>query len=43
LTVGLAENLSTLVLPTAYKSIVPFLIMLACFFLRPQGLFGAGR
>jgi branched-chain amino acid transport system permease protein len=43
LTVGLAENLSTLVLPTAYKSVVPFLIMLACFFLRPQGLFGQGR
>lgn len=41
--VGIAENLSTLVLPTAYKAIVPFLIMLACFFIRPQGLFGQSR
>jgi branched-chain amino acid transport system permease protein len=41
--VGIAENLSTLVLPTAYKAIVPFIIMLACFFVRPQGLFGQSR
>jgi branched-chain amino acid transport system permease protein len=40
LLVGVAENLSVLVLPTNYKATVPFLIMLACFLLRPKGLFG---
>jgi branched-chain amino acid transport system permease protein len=40
LLVGVAENLSVLVLPTSYKATVPFLIMLACFLLRPKGLFG---
>ncbi|MBM3569891.1 MAG: branched-chain amino acid ABC transporter permease [Alphaproteobacteria bacterium] len=40
LLVGVAENLSVLVLPTSYKAIIPFLIMLACFLLRPKGLFG---
>jgi branched-chain amino acid transport system permease protein len=40
LLVGVAENLSVLVLPTSYKVIVPFLIMLACFLVRPKGLFG---
>jgi branched-chain amino acid transport system permease protein len=40
LLVGVAENMSVLVLPTSYKATVPFLIMLACFLLRPRGLFG---
>jgi branched-chain amino acid transport system permease protein len=40
LLVGVAENLSVLLLPTSYKATVPFLIMLACFLLRPKGLFG---
>ncbi len=40
LLVGVAENLSVLVLPTSYKAIVPFVIMLACFLVRPKGLFG---
>ncbi len=43
LLVGLAESLSPLVLPTSYKAIVPFGLMLACLLFRPQGLFGARR
>jgi branched-subunit amino acid ABC-type transport system permease component len=31
------------VLPTSYKAIVPFGLMLACLLFRPQGLFGARR
>ncbi len=43
LVVGIAESLSPLVLPTAYRSIVPFLILIGCFLIRPQGLFGKSQ
>ncbi|MBN9062640.1 MAG: branched-chain amino acid ABC transporter permease [Rhizobiales bacterium 65-9] len=43
LAVGLAENLSVLVIPAGYKAAVPFLLLLAVLFLRPQGLFGAAE
>ena len=39
LIVGLAESLSTLVLPTSYKGAVPFVLLLLVLSLRPQGLF----
>ena len=39
LIVGLAESLSTLVLPTGYKGAVPFVLLLLVLSLRPQGLF----
>ena len=42
LVVGLAENLSVMVIPSSYKPAVPFLLILAVLYLRPQGLFGAG-
>lgn len=41
LAVGLAENLSVLVIPSGYKAAVPFLLLLLVLFFRPQGLFGA--
>ncbi len=40
LLVGVAQNLSALVIPTNYGLAVPFAIMLACFLLRPQGIMG---
>ncbi len=40
LLVGLAENLSVLVISPGYKSAMPFLLLLAILILRPQGLFG---
>lgn len=40
LLVGLAENLSTLVVSTGYKSAMPFLLLLAVLLVRPRGLFG---
>lgn len=40
LTVGLAENLSVMVIPSTYKPAVPFLVILAVLYVRPQGLFG---
>jgi len=39
--VGLAENLSLLVISPGYKGAMPFLLLLAILILRPQGLFGA--
>lgn len=38
--VGLAENLSLIVLPSGYKPAVPFLIILCVLSIRPLGLFG---
>jgi branched-chain amino acid transport system permease protein len=40
LLVGLAENLSLLVVSTGYKSAMPFVLLLLILLLRPQGLFG---
>lgn len=40
LLVGLAENLSVLVVSAGYKSAMPFVLLLAVLFVRPQGLFG---
>lgn len=40
LVISLAENLSTLVLPTTYRPIVPFVILLLILHFRPSGLFG---
>src|SRR5207253_9342330 len=39
--VGLAENLSLLVISPGYKGAMPFLLLLAILVLRPQGIFGA--
>jgi branched-chain amino acid transport system permease protein len=39
--VGLAENLSVLLIPAGYKAAVPFLMLLLVLSIRPQGLFGA--
>jgi branched-chain amino acid transport system permease protein len=41
--VGLATNLSLLVLPSGYTPAVPFLIILAVLLVRPHGLFGEAR
>ena len=43
LVVGLAENLSVMVIPASYKPAVPFLLILAILYFRPQGLFGEPR
>ncbi|MBZ0325042.1 MAG: branched-chain amino acid ABC transporter permease, partial [Alphaproteobacteria bacterium] len=40
LTIGIAEEMSTLVLSPAYKSAVAFAIMVAMLIFRPTGLFG---
>ena len=40
LVIGLAENLSVLVIPSSYKSAVPFLLLIVILFFRPQGLLG---
>ncbi len=40
LAVGLSENLSVMVIPSTYKPAVPFLLILAVLYFRPQGLFG---
>lgn len=40
LVVGLSENLSVMVIPTTYKPAVPFLLILAILYFRPEGLFG---
>lgn len=40
LLVGLAENLSVLVVSAGYKTAMPFLLLLLVLFFRPQGLFG---
>jgi branched-chain amino acid transport system permease protein len=43
LLVGLAENLSVLAFGSGYKPAMPFLLLLAVLFVRPQGLFGQKR
>jgi len=43
LIIGLAEELSTLALPTTYRQGVSFLILALVLFLRPHGLFGTAR
>jgi len=40
LVVGLSENLSVMIIPTTYKPAVPFLLILAILFFKPEGLFG---
>ena len=40
LVIGLAEELSTLILPTNYRQVVSFTVILALLLLRTQGLFG---
>lgn len=37
--ISLAENLLSLVMPGAYKPLVPFVLLLGVLYLRPQGLF----
>jgi branched-chain amino acid transport system permease protein len=41
LIVGLAENLSVLIIPAGYKQAMPFLVLLLVLVMRPQGLFGS--
>lgn len=40
LVVGISENLSVMVIPSTYKPAVPFLLILAVLYFRPEGLFG---
>ncbi len=40
LLVGLAENLSVLVVPAGYKTAMPFLLLMLVLYIRPYGLFG---
>ena len=41
--VGLASELSTVVLPPAYKTAVAFAIMVVMLIVKPSGLFGGGK
>ncbi len=41
--VGLAENLSVMIIPASYKPAVPFLLILLILYLKPAGLFGDNR
>ena len=41
--VGLATNLSLVILPSGYTPSVPFLLILAVLIVRPNGLFGEAR
>jgi branched-chain amino acid transport system permease protein/neutral amino acid transport system permease protein len=43
LIIGLAEELSTAVLPSAYKGAVSLMILVVVLLIRPQGLFGGRR
>jgi branched-chain amino acid transport system permease protein len=43
LIVGLAENLSVLIIPASFKSAVPFMILILVLYFRPQGLLGASE
>ena len=38
--VGLAENLSVLVIPASFKAAVPFMILILVLYFRPQGFLG---
>jgi branched-subunit amino acid ABC-type transport system permease component len=37
--ISLAENLAALVMPGAYKPLVPFVLLIVVLYVRPQGLF----
>ena len=41
--VGLASSFAILLLPAGYKPAIPFLVILATLYLRPNGLFGEAR
>ena len=41
--IGLAEELSTPFLPTAYKTAVSLVLLVGVLVIRPQGLFGGGK
>lgn len=41
LLVGLAENLSVMVISAGYRQAVPFVLLVVMLYVRPQGLFGA--
>ncbi|MDB5820496.1 MAG: branched-chain amino acid transporter permease [Rhizobacter sp.] len=41
LLISVAENLSTLVMPTTYRPMVAFVLLLAVLFFKPSGLFSA--
>lgn len=41
LLVGLAENLSVMVISAGYRQAVPFVLLVAMLYVRPHGLFGA--
>ncbi|WP_419909269.1 branched-chain amino acid ABC transporter permease [Hoeflea sp.] len=41
--VGLASSFAILVLPAGYKPAIPFLVILATLYVRPNGLFGEAR
>jgi branched-subunit amino acid ABC-type transport system permease component len=43
LILGVAESLSTLVLPATMKHLVSFAILVIIMLFRPQGLFGGKR
>jgi branched-chain amino acid transport system permease protein len=43
LIVGLAENLSVMVVPSGYRPAIPFLVMIAMLYFKPTGLFGERR
>ncbi|MET0528794.1 MAG: branched-chain amino acid ABC transporter permease [Microvirga sp.] len=40
LVVGLAENLSVLIIPASFKAAVPFMILILVLYFRPQGFLG---
>ncbi|MGI9420939.1 MAG: branched-chain amino acid ABC transporter permease [Geminicoccaceae bacterium] len=43
LIVGLAENLSVMVIPASYKPAIPFLLILLVLYVKPKGLFGDAK
>ena len=43
LIVGLAENLSVMVIPASYKPAIPFLLILLILYVKPKGLFGDAK
>jgi branched-chain amino acid transport system permease protein len=43
LLISLAESLVTLVLPTTYRPLVPFVLLLLVLYFRPAGLFAPRR
>jgi neutral amino acid transport system permease protein len=40
LVLGIAMDLSTMVIPSGYRTAVAFVLIIAVLLLRPQGLFG---